>query len=85
MKSSNYKILQVVILCLVISIICICIARMCYSEKYIKLKDVGKSQILYNTNSKKTIYEKPENIYDSHRYKQKRPYNFLSQQNSRNQ
>lgn len=51
-------------------------------EKYMRLRNIGKFP-LHNLNEKRLKSNKPIHKYSGHRYKQKRRYNFLSQQSRR--
>jgi hypothetical protein len=54
-------------------------------EKYTKLKNMGYFPIFPTFPTKKSITMELDHKYSGHRYKQKRRYNFLSQQNRINQ
>lgn len=70
----------------IVSTICLIIFgiyKMFTCEKYKKLRDIGDFPINGIKSLKTTGNDSHK--YDGHRYKQRRRYNFLSQQNRRNQ
>jgi hypothetical protein len=55
-------------------------------EKYKRLRDIGYFPIdIIARGKRRSGADEADNKYDGHRYKQRRRYNFLSQQNRRNQ
>jgi hypothetical protein len=86
MKNSELIIIGSIV-SLITGIVIYVVYKIFKREKYIKLKNVGYFPIIVNKPQKgpSNNDDEPEHKYDSHRYKQRRPYNFLSQQNNRNQ
>lgn len=71
---------------LITSLIIFSVYKIFSREKYTKLKNIGYFPLLYNKTKKRfPIDIDIDHKYSGHRYKQKRRYNFLSQQNRRNQ
>jgi hypothetical protein len=52
-------------------------------EKYKKLSQIGYFPIDFSVKKRASPEDEYHHKYDGHRYKQKRRYNFLSQQNRR--
>jgi hypothetical protein len=71
---------------MVLTIICIIVIYKYFIiEKYTILKNVGNFPICIDNMNEHMTNDKTVDKYDGHLYKQSRPYNFLSQQNMRNQ
>jgi hypothetical protein len=87
MKKSERILLGLTIIA-TIGLIIFGIYKMFTCEKYKKLRDIGDFPIKTygkdNNNYRNNDSNNDSNKYDGHRYKQRRRYNFLSQQNRRN-